>query len=56
VLTTLISFVLVYLALLGTYVWYVARVVRQGPGGDPRPEPAVPSVQPQPLPGPAPAV
>jgi cytochrome bd ubiquinol oxidase subunit I len=32
VLTTLIGFVLIYLALLGTYVWYVARVVREGPG------------------------
>jgi cytochrome d ubiquinol oxidase subunit I len=54
VLTTLIVFVLVYLALLGTYIWYVARVVREGPGDDPLPEPASPSVQPQPLPGPAP--
>jgi cytochrome d ubiquinol oxidase subunit I len=56
VLTTLIAFVLVYLALLGTYVWYVARVVREGPVDDPRPEPAVSSVQPQPLPSPARAV
>jgi cytochrome bd ubiquinol oxidase subunit I len=55
VLTTLIAFVLVYLTLLGIYVWYVARVVRQGPGDDPRPEPAAPAVQPRPLPGPAPA-
>jgi cytochrome bd-type quinol oxidase subunit 1 len=31
VLSTLIGFVLIYLTLLGTYVWYVARVVRQGP-------------------------
>jgi cytochrome bd ubiquinol oxidase subunit I len=56
VLTTLILFVLVYLALLGTYVWYVARVVREGPGDGPRPEPLAPSVRPEPLPGPAPAV
>ena len=55
VLTTLILFVLIYLALLGIYVWYVARVVRQGPGDSPRPEPATPAVQPRPLPGPAPA-
>jgi cytochrome d ubiquinol oxidase subunit I len=55
VLTTLIGFVLIYLALLGTYVWYVARVVRQGPGDDPRPERAAPSLRPAPLPNPAPA-
>jgi cytochrome bd ubiquinol oxidase subunit I len=56
VLITLIAFVAAYLALLGTYVWYVARVVREGPGDDPRPEPAAPAVQPRPLPGPEPAV
>ncbi len=55
VLTTLIAFVLIYVALLGTYVWYVARVVREGPGDDPRPEPAAPSLRPAPLPNPAPA-
>jgi cytochrome d ubiquinol oxidase subunit I len=55
VLTTLIAFVLIYLALLGTYVWYVARVVREGPGDDPLAEPAAPSLQPAPLPSPAPA-
>jgi cytochrome bd ubiquinol oxidase subunit I len=55
VLTTLIGFVLVYLALLGTYVWYVARVVREGPGDDPLAEPAAPSLRPAPLPSPAPA-
>jgi cytochrome d ubiquinol oxidase subunit I len=55
VLTTLIAFVLIYLALLGTYVWYVARVVRQGPGDDPLAEPAAPSPRPARLPSPAPA-
>jgi cytochrome d ubiquinol oxidase subunit I len=55
VLTTLIAFVLIYLALLGTYVWYVARVVREGPGDASRPEPAVPSLRPAPRPRPAPA-
>jgi cytochrome d ubiquinol oxidase subunit I len=54
VLTTLILFVLIYLALLGTYVWYVARVVREGPGDGP-PEPTAPSLRPTPLPSPAPA-
>jgi cytochrome d ubiquinol oxidase subunit I len=56
VLTTLIAFVLVYVALLGTYVWYVARVVRQGPGDDPGLKPVAPSVRSEPLPGSAPAV
>lgn len=55
VLTTLIAFVLAYLALLGTYVWYVARVVREGPGDGPLAEPAAPSLRPAPLPNPAPA-
>ncbi len=41
VLTTLILFVAVYLALLGTYVWYVIRAVRQGPDPD-QVEPAMP--------------
>jgi cytochrome bd ubiquinol oxidase subunit I len=31
VLITLMAFIAVYLSLVGTYVWYVARVVRQGP-------------------------
>jgi cytochrome d ubiquinol oxidase subunit I len=35
VLASLIMFVAIYLALLGTYAWFVARVVRQGPGDDP---------------------
>jgi cytochrome d ubiquinol oxidase subunit I len=55
VLTTLIACVLIYLALLGTYVWYVARVVREGPGEGPLAEPAVPSLRPAPVPSPAPA-
>jgi cytochrome d ubiquinol oxidase subunit I len=55
VLTTLILFVLIYLALLGTYVRYVARVVRAGPGDGPLAEPVAPSPRPAPLPGPAPA-
>jgi cytochrome d ubiquinol oxidase subunit I len=48
VLATLVLFVLIYLALLGTYVWYVARVVREGPG-------EAPSLRSAPLPRPAPA-
>jgi cytochrome d ubiquinol oxidase subunit I len=56
VLTTLAAFVLVYLALLGTYAWYVARVVREGPGDGPLAEPAAPSLRPAPLPDPAPAI
>jgi cytochrome bd ubiquinol oxidase subunit I len=34
VITSLTLFVTIYLSLLVTYAWYVARVVRQGPGGD----------------------
>jgi cytochrome bd ubiquinol oxidase subunit I len=56
VLATLAAFVLVYLLLMGTYVWYVARTVRQGPDEDTRPALAAPAVHPQPLPGPEPAV
>jgi cytochrome d ubiquinol oxidase subunit I len=55
VLVSLILFVLVYLALLGTYVWYVARVVREGPGEDPPAEPAIRSLRPEPLTGLLPA-
>jgi cytochrome d ubiquinol oxidase subunit I len=55
VLTSLIVFVLLYLTLLGTYAWYVARVVRVGPGDGPLNEPAAPAGQPEPLPGLAPA-
>jgi cytochrome bd ubiquinol oxidase subunit I len=35
VLVSLILFILIYLTLLGTYAWYVARVVRQGPDEGP---------------------
>ena len=57
VLTTLIAFVLVYLALLGTYIWYVARVVRDGPDDGPIGEPSRPRAAPtlEPSPGLAPA-
>jgi cytochrome d ubiquinol oxidase subunit I len=44
VLTSLIVFVVLYLALLGAYVWWVARTVREGPGEGPIVEPAAPSV------------
>ena len=44
VLTSLTVFVVLYLALLGTYVWYVARAVREGPGDGPIVEPAAPSL------------
>lgn len=49
VLTTLILFVAIYLALLGTYVWYVIRTVRQGPDPD-QVEPAMPPLVPQKVP------
>ena len=55
VLTTLVLFVLIYLTLLGTYAWYVARAVRRGPDEGPLPEPAVPLIPQKPLPGLAPA-
>jgi cytochrome d ubiquinol oxidase subunit I len=45
VLTSLIAFILIYLTLLGTYVWYVARVVRQGPEEGPLTEPAIEPVR-----------
>jgi len=53
VLTSLTVFVLVYLTLLGTYAWYVARVVRQGPGDGPLTVPET-YVRPQALPAAAP--
>jgi len=40
VLASLVLFIAVYLMLLGTYIWYVARVVRDGPEESPIPEPA----------------
>jgi cytochrome d ubiquinol oxidase subunit I len=48
-------FVLIYLTLLGTYAWYVARVVREGPEEGPLPEPAAPSIATHQLPGLQPA-
>jgi cytochrome d ubiquinol oxidase subunit I len=55
VLTSLIVFVLLYLALLGTYVWFVVRTVREGPGEGPLVDPPAPSVRSEPRPGLAPA-
>jgi cytochrome d ubiquinol oxidase subunit I len=55
VLTSLVVFILIYLALLGTYAWYVARAVRRGPDEGALAEPTVPSIQQSPLPGLAPA-
>ena len=51
VITSLSVFVLLYVTLLGVYVYYVARVVRQGPDEGPLTHPAVPSTRPQVLPG-----
>ena len=54
VLTSLILFILIYLTLLSTYVWYVARVVRQGPEEAPVGEPAIPPMRPRSFPSLAP--
>jgi cytochrome d ubiquinol oxidase subunit I len=51
VIASLTVFVLLYVALLGTYVWYVARAVREGPGDGPLVEPPVPSHRPDARPG-----
>ena len=48
VLTSLALLILVYAMLLGTYIWYVARVVRQGPEDQPVPEPVRAPVAPTP--------
>jgi cytochrome d ubiquinol oxidase subunit I len=48
VLTSLALLILVYSILLGTYIWYVARVVRQGPEDRPVPEPVRAPVAPTP--------
>jgi cytochrome d ubiquinol oxidase subunit I len=45
VLTSLTLFILIYLTLLGTYAWYVARVIRQGPDEGPTGEPAIASTR-----------
>jgi cytochrome d ubiquinol oxidase subunit I len=55
VIISLTAFVLLYVGLLGTYIWYVARAVREGPGDGPLVEPPVPSYRPAPLPGLTPA-
>jgi cytochrome d ubiquinol oxidase subunit I len=54
VLTTFVLFLLIYVVLLATYAWYVARAVREGPGDGPLDEPAVPSLRPEPRGGVAP--
>jgi cytochrome d ubiquinol oxidase subunit I len=51
VLTSLILFIVIYLTLLGTYVWYVARVIREGPEEGPVGEPATPAMRPRSLAG-----
>jgi cytochrome d ubiquinol oxidase subunit I len=57
VLTTFVLFVVIYLTLLGTYAWYVARAVRIGPDDEGLAEdPARQLVTQSPLPGIAPAV
>jgi cytochrome d ubiquinol oxidase subunit I len=48
VLASLVAFIAVYVALLGTYIWYVARVVRQGPDYQPEGEPDDPVRTPAP--------
>jgi cytochrome bd ubiquinol oxidase subunit I len=45
VLTSLILFILIYLTLLGTYAFYVARAVREGPEDGPDDELALVGVQ-----------
>jgi cytochrome bd ubiquinol oxidase subunit I len=48
VVISLVVFVLFYIALLGTYIWYVVRAVREGPDDGPLVDPADPSLQPEP--------
>jgi cytochrome d ubiquinol oxidase subunit I len=56
VLTTFVLFVLIYLTLISTYAWYVARAVRQGPDDGAPPDGAVSTIRAQaPLPGILPA-
>jgi cytochrome d ubiquinol oxidase subunit I len=57
VLTTFVLFIVIYLTLLGTYAWYVARAVRIGPDEEAPAEPSAvrPGIQ-TPRPGIAPAV
>jgi cytochrome d ubiquinol oxidase subunit I len=47
VIISLTAFVLFYLALLGTYIWYVARVVRDGPGDGPLLDPTRSTLRPE---------
>jgi cytochrome bd-type quinol oxidase subunit 1 len=54
VLTSLSVFVALYVALLGTYVWYVVRAVREGPGDGPIVDLPTPSLRPERRPGLAP--
>jgi cytochrome bd ubiquinol oxidase subunit I len=52
VLTTFVAFVLAYVALLGTYIHYVARAVRQGPEEGPQRQPTIVNpVRPEPRAG-----
>jgi cytochrome bd ubiquinol oxidase subunit I len=55
VLTSLTVLIAIYLTLLGTYAWYVARTVREGPGEGPLSESDTPYIRPRALPGAAPA-
>jgi cytochrome d ubiquinol oxidase subunit I len=48
VLASLVLFIVLYATLLATYIWYVARVVREGPEDDPVPEPVRASAPPLP--------
>jgi cytochrome bd ubiquinol oxidase subunit I len=54
VVTSLTGFVLFYIALLGTFIWYVLRTVREGPGDAPVVEHPAPPLRPQRRPGLAP--
>jgi cytochrome d ubiquinol oxidase subunit I len=47
VVISLTAFVLFYIALLATYIWYVARAVREGPGDGPLVDPTDPSLRPE---------
>jgi cytochrome d ubiquinol oxidase subunit I len=55
VIISLTAFVLFYIALLATYIWYVARAVREGPGDGPLVDPTDPSLRPEPRASLAPA-
>jgi cytochrome d ubiquinol oxidase subunit I len=55
VITSLTVFILLYVALLGTYIYYVLRVVREGPGDGPLVDPTDPTLRPEPRASLAPA-